>query len=293
MSAVWLILYLGGLVHLLTLYGYDPIRGGGPLLLLPVVLMPALPWAAQRMRWLLDPLLVRAMGLLGFACALLFVRSVYLDAWDTWAWGPSLLATGAGVGSLWAAVADPEPPGAGAWLWIAAWMLSGYLDPALPLLGAGLAGVLSASGNWPSPSGETDAEPLLRRPWLAFLLLGLALPKPWWDFGLQPTWALSCSAFGLGSAFAFCAPFRKILVSIQESFLAAGLGLLCVLYWPTWGPVWGVALGLLAGAVWSRLPRDSRWTAQGLAFLGGLLLSFALHANAWIPGLRHLIWLGN
>jgi hypothetical protein len=293
MSAVWLILYLGGLVHLLALYGYDALRGGGPLLLLPVVLMPLLPWASRRVNWLLDPLLGRGMGLLGFACALLFVRGAYLDAWDTWRWAPDLLAAGAGAGSLWAASADPEAPGPGAWLWIAAWLLGGFLDPALPLLGAGLAGVLAASGNWPSSSRAMPLEPILRRPSLAFLLLGLALPKPWWDFGLQPAWALSSAAFGLGGALAAWAPVRSLLARLPESLLAAAFGLLAILYWPTWALPWGAVLGLLAGSAWSRLPQPGRWAVPGLAFLGGLLLSFTLHANAWIPGLRHLIWLGN
>ena len=293
MSAVWLFLYLGGLVHLLTLYGYDALRGGGPLLLLPVALFPLLPRAARRATWLLDPLLVRGMGLLGFACALLFVRAAYLDAWDSWRLGPDLLMTGAGLGSLWAAAAAPESPGPGSWLWIAAWLLGGFLDPALPLLGAGLAGVLSASGNWPQGSNQPVSLAPLRRPWLAFLLLGLALPKPWWDFGLQPAWALAGAAFGLGAALAAWAPVRRLLAGLPETLLTAALGLLFILYWPTWSLPWGMALGLLAGGSWSRLPVADRWAIPGLAFLGGLLLSFTLHANIWIPGLRHIVWLGN
>lgn len=293
MSAVWLCLYLGGLVHLLTLYGYSALQGAGALLLLPIVLLPLLPWAARRVSWLLDPLLVRAMGLLGFACALLFVRAVYLDAWDTWRWGPDLLAAGAGIGSLWAATAEPEAPGPGTWAWIGCWLLAGFLDPAVPLLGAGLAGVLSASGQWPAGPIQAVPPPALRRPWLLFLLFGLALPKPWWDFGLRPEWALASAAVGLGGALAMLPSARRQLAKVPETVLALALGILAVLYWPTLGLVWGSAVGIFAGASWNRLPRGSAWAVPGLAFLGGLLLSFALHANAWIPGLRHLIWLGN
>jgi hypothetical protein len=293
MSAVWLFLYLGGLVHLLTLYGYDGLRGGGPVLLVPVVLMPILPWASRRLRWLFDPLLVRGMGLLGFACALLFVRTIYLDAWDSWRWGPDLLAAGAGIGSLWAAAAAPEPPRVGMWLWIGAWQLGGFLDPAVPMLGAGLAGVLSASGQWSASPAEVLPAPSLRRSWLVFLLLGLALPKPWWDFGLRPDWAFPAATVGLGGALASLPSARKRLALVPEFVLALALGVLAILYWPTRSLVWGSAIGIFAATAWVRLPRTGGWAVPGLAFLGGLLLSFALHANAWLPGLRHLIWLGN
>ena len=292
MSALWLLLYLGGLVHLLALYGYDPMHGWGALALLPVLLLLLLPRAARRWPALLDPLLVRGMGLLGFACALLFARELHLAAWDAWRLGPTLLSSLAGMGSLWAALADPSRPTPGTWIWIAAWLLAGYLDPALPLLGAGLGGVLSSSGFWPAPPEEFPPALALRRAWLAFLLLGLVLPKPWWDFGLVPAWALPTAALGLGGALAAWAPLRDGLARVPEGLLCTGLGLLFVLYWPTWGLPWGLALGLLAGSLWTRLD-PSRWEGPGLAFLAGLLLSFTLHANAWIPGLRHLIWLGN
>lgn len=288
MIVLWLLLYLATLVHLLALYGYRPGRGAGPLLLLPVVAMTVLPAATRRWRVLVHPVLIRALGAGAALAGVLFVRRVYLDAWDTWRWGPGLLVAGAGLASL--AVALGRGPGLrpGHWLWASAWLLGGYLDPALPLLGACLMGLLP-KGLAVEPIEATE----LRRPLLALFLVGMAFPKPWWDFDLDPRWAWGLAAFGIGAFFASLPRARGMGGRFPEASLRVLIGLFAVLYHPAFLVPWGLGLGLLMGLLWPRLPR--RVSLAGLAggFLGGLLLSFILHANAWIPGLRHLIWLGN
>lgn len=123
-------------------------------------------------------------------------------------------------------------------------------------------------------------------------LLGLALPKPWWDWGLQPNWAWPMLGFGLAAGLGSLNRLR-FAEFWPNWVLLTGLGALAVLYDPHLGLAWGVVLGLLSGCAWRRLPHPL--PLMGLAFplLLGLSLSFFLHANAWIPGLRHLIWLGN
>lgn len=289
MNAAWVILYLGGLVHLLALNGYGVKHPAAAALLLPVAAALILPPLLRGRE--LPPAILRTAGLLGFAGALLFVKSVYLEGWDCKAWGPSLAMTGAGLGSLLPALASKQTAGAGTWLWISFWLGTGFLDPALPVLGAGLAGMLEGSGL--GIGASAPAPKALRRPWLSLFLLGLALPKPWWDFGLERDWAWASAAVGAGAALASMPPLRTLLSRMPGAVPAWTFGLLAVAYAPAFGIPWGLALGFALGIAWVQLPRPLPLERAIAALLGGLLVSFSLHANAWLPGLRHLVWLGN
>lgn len=290
MNAVWLVLYLGSLVHLLALNGYGLKQPASLVILAPLAAVLLLPVLVRKRPSLLPPGLLRGAGLAGFACTLVFVKSIYLEGWDSAAWGPNLAVAGAGLGSLLPALAGTGSSGPGSWLWIAFWLGTGILDPALPLLGAGLAGMLQGSG-----LGLDTAQPAepasVPKPWLALFLFGLALPKPWWDYGIERGWAWAAASVGLGAALAAFGPVRSRWVRLPAWVPALGLGLLAILYAPAFGAPWGFLVGFCAGMTWARgpLPMD-RATA---AVLAGLLVSFAVHANAWIPGLRHLIWVGN
>ena len=293
MSAVWLLLWLAGHVHLLALNGLGNAPGRLLLVLLPVLALLLGPALHRRLPGLAAPGFRRGAGLAGLAGALAFARLVYLAGWDVGHLAASLATTLGGLGSLLAlgAPADEPPPGPGHWLWTGAWMLTGFLDPALPLLGGALAAALAAFGAFPpAPSAEA---PCGAAGFPAFLLLGLALPKPWWDFGPRPDWAWAGLALGLGGALAAWGPLRRRLALLPARTPALGLGLLAVLYGPAFLGAWGLALGGLAALAWDRAPRPFPRARLGLALLLGLLLSFVLHANLWIPGLRHLIWLGN
>jgi hypothetical protein len=293
MSAIWLILYLGSLVHLLVLNGFGLKHPASLIVLLPVAAALVLPPVFRRQPRLLPAGLVRAAGLLGFACTLVFVKSVYLEAWDTRDLILSVAIAGAGLGSLLPTLAGLGAPNAGTWLWVAFWLGAGLLDPALPLLGAGLGGMLAGSGLGLDDS-PIPADPPLARPWLALFLLGFALSKPWWDFGIEREWAWVSASVGLGAAFATVKPVARQLSRLPASSPVWVLGALALLYTPALGVPWGVLLGLAAGSAWPGLPRRPLPTERvAAAFLLGLVLSFGVHANAWIPGLRHLIWLGN
>lgn len=285
MSATWLLLYLGTLVHLLALNGYGLKHPASLLLLLPLAAALALPSLHRRP----PPGLVRAAGLAGFAGALLFVKAVYLEGWDTQAWGPALAMTLAGLGSLVPALAGSGTPGPGTWLWIAFWVCTGRLDPALPLLGAGLGGMLEGSG---LGLGEPAADaPGTGDGWILFLV-GLALPKPWWDFGIEPGRAWASAGVGLGAAMAALPLLGPRLDRIPGAVLAACSGALAILYVPGLGALWGTFLGLVLGTAWRRFPRPLPLDRASAILALGLLVSYALHANLWIPLLRHLVWLG-
>jgi hypothetical protein len=292
MTAVWLVLYLGSLVHLLALNGYGLAQPASLVVLVPLAAVFLLPSIVRRRPEFLPSVLLRGAGLLGFACTIVFVKTVHLDAWDTRAWGPCLAAAGAGLGSLLPALASSGPAGTGTWLWIAFWLGTGIIDPALPLLGAGLYGMLEGSG-----LGVEERAPLAiappSHPWLTLFLLGMALPNPWWDYGIEREWAWASASVGLGAALASLGFIQSRLSRLPAALPALFLGLLAILYMPALGVPWGIILGIALGAAWVRLPRPLPMDRAAAAFLAGLLISFTLHANAWIPGLRHLIWLGN
>lgn len=292
MIGPWLILFLGGLVHLLGLQGFSLRSAGAWCVLAPVLGLFTLPLIVRVLPAVSGPMARRVWGLLGFLCAILLAQSLYLEPWDTQALHPGLLVAGTGLFSLLAlAGADAELDGPGPWLWVAFWLLAGFLDPVLPLLGAALAGMLQASGIL--PEAELRPGPALALPGLSLALLGFALAKPWWDFGPRPDWAFAGAAFGLGAAFTQMPVLRPKLDAFPSRLLPWALGLLALLYHPAVGAAWGLCLGAATGLAWPRLPRPFPLTCLGGAFLLGLVLSFALHANAWLPGLRHLLWLGN
>lgn len=292
MSATWLILYLGSLVHLLALHGFGLKHPASFVVLVPVAAALLLPGVVRSRPALLPAGILRGAGLVGFACTLLFVKAVYMEAWDSTDWGLNLAAAGAGLGSLLPALTGAGVPGTGAWAWIAGWMLTGLLDPALPLLGVGLGGMLEGSGfGVDEPQDAGSAPPL--RPGLALFLLGLALPKPWWDYGIEREWAWASASFGIGAALVSIGWIRSRLRRLPASLNLGVIGALAVLYTPSLGIAWGLLLGGSAGIAWARFPRPLPLDRSSLAFLLGLLLSFALHANVWIPGVKHLIWLGN
>ena len=295
MTATWLLLYLAGLFHLLALSGYGPTSGPALLPLLPVVALLAGPSLRRKHPALFQGLPLRLAGLAGLAACLFLARRLSLVGWDSRELLPCALAAIGGLGSLWAVLGSAEeaPPRAAHWLWIGGWLGTGFLDPTLPLVGAGLTGALAAFGAFPSPAlSRPLPSPLARAP-LAFLLLGLALPKPWWDFGQQPEWAVAGTALGLGAALASLGPLRSRLDRLPAPALLAGLGLLAILYAPSLVGLWGLVLGLLTAQLWARAGAPFRLASLGGALLAGLALSFALHGNLWIPGLRRLLWLGN
>lgn len=295
MTAIWLLLFLAGLFHLLALSGYGPTSGPALLPLLPVVGLLIGPDLRRRYPALFQGLPLRLAGLAGLAACLLLARRLSLVGWDVREALPCTLAAVGGLGSLWAVLGTPAeaPPGPAHWLWVGGWLFTGFLDPALPLVGAGLSGALAAFGAFPRPGTSLSlATPLARAP-LAFFLLGLALPKPWWDFGQQPDWAVAGAALGLGAALASLAPVRTRLDRLPVPALLAGLGLLAILYAPSLLWPWGLVLGLLTAQLWARAGTPFRLAPLGGALLAGLTLSFALHGNLWIPGLRRLLWLGN
>jgi hypothetical protein len=121
---------------------------------------------------------------------------------------------------------------------------------------------------------------------MALFILGLAFPKAWFDWGFLPPGALAVGAMGLGAALAPLLPRR-----IPSWAALAFAGSLAVLYLPAFALPWGLALGLAWGVLDRRMAPPG--TSAVACFALGLALSFSLHANAWLPFLRHVIWLGN
>lgn len=290
MTTIWLFLWLGGLVHALALYGFDTKHPGGRVLLLPFLLFPLVAWLRKHHPRCFGPSALRIAGLLALASGMLFLGLRYHLHWDTDRVFPGLWAGLLGLSSFWVALGRPSRQGFGAWSWVAFWMAAGHFDPLLPLLGAGVAAFASAWDLMPGEAEPTNGQSLSS--FLLPFLLGLALPKPWWDWGLQPAWAGPMTSFGLAAGLASL-PTRLSGDRWPKALLLGGIGALAVLYDPRLGLLWGALLGLLTGAAWRRLPRPLPLLGLAYALLLGLAISFVLHANAWIPGLRHLIWLGN
>jgi len=98
---------------------------------------------------------------------------------------------------------------------------------------------------------------------------------------------------GLGAALSYLVAVRCAGARVPMALLNLGLGLLFIAYTPELGWLWGLCLGLVWGWIWQRLPRPlpRKRLTYGLAL--GFVLSYALHANLQLPGLRHLLWLGN
>jgi len=291
-TALWLFLYLACLTRLVGLYTLPSRSWSTLFLVLPLLLLPASVWLKKQWPRAFQGWPPKIAGLLALGAALGLARLLNLDFWDTKLAPASALAALLGLGAQWVLLAHAdETEGPGIWLWIAFWEYAGAWHPALTLLGLGLGACLAAFGALPHrPAPERPQAPL--RIWPAFLLLGLALPKPSWDLILEPTWAQAFSAFALGAALSYLPWLRKPGARLPQSALLVLLSTFFVCYPSSLAWLWALLLGILAGWVWARLPRPIPVLRLSVAFLLGLLLSAALHANAGRPFLRHFVWLG-
>lgn len=292
MIALWLFLYLAWLVRNLGILSIEERSWSTFCLVLPLL---ALPFTA-RLRRLRPELFhgwpTRIAGLVALISSLLLARMLSLDFWDTKRTGASLLVALLGLGLQWVMLARPEKSGGiSLWLWIAFWEYAGAWHPSFTPLGAGLGAGLVAFDLFPKQPWPPTSQRTVRV-WPALLLLGLALPKPAWDFLLEPTWAPAFAAFALGVALTHLAPLRNLGEKLSSTLLLGGMAILFVAYSSAFPWAWALALGGLTGWIWVRLPRPLPAAQLSAAFLLGLLLSFVLHANAGRPLLKHFIWLG-
>jgi hypothetical protein len=288
----WLLLYVGTLVHALTLYGFDGRDPRSLVLLLPLAGLPCLVMLQRRAPRLFDPWPVKISGLIALGLSLTLLRLLYLDYWDTHALLPNLLVAGLGIASLWASLGPWLGNSPAHWLWIGLWLLSGYLDPLMPFLGAGLS-ACARGFEWLVDAPRQDPATPLNRPFLAFFALGLVLPKPWWDWGLNPDWALAMACFGAGVALLQVSFCQRRLTKVPSWVACTVLVLLFVLYVPQLLWLWGLALGCTWSLLQGRMSKAHAGSSPGLFFVLGLVISFALHNNLWLPGLRHVLWIGN
>ncbi len=287
MRDAWLLLGLATELQLLFTYGFDFKR---PLPALFLLLPVALPFLLKRLPVLRPGWPLKIAGLLSFHAALFFARRQVLLPFDARDLFQTLMLAVTCVGAAWVLRSLPSRQTGGFELaWIGLWLLSGLLDPVLPILGLGLMALLMAFGRWPEAEGP--AVQAFFAPWF---VLGLVLLKPRWDYGLELAPALAMGTFALGWFLSRRAAFG-LKLGRKGTLLA--LGALGILYAP--GVLW--AWGLLAGLAWGWRQKFEAvdeavvpiLAAPAGGLLAGVILSFALHANAWLPGLRHVIWLGN
>ena len=292
MIALWLFLYLAWLVRNLGLLTLEERSWSTFFLVLPLLVLPLTArLRRQRPEWF-HGWPTRIAGLIALASSLVLARLLLLDFWDTKRVGASVLLALLGLGLQWVMLARPEPLGGlRLWLWIAFWEFAGAWHPALTPLGAGLGACLLAFDLFPRQPWPHSSRYALRV-WPALFLLGLTLPKPAWDFLLEPTWAQAFSAFALGVAFAHLAFLRGLGEKIPSALLLGAMAVLFVIYPSSIAWVWALLLGILGGWSLPRLPRPLPVVQVSAAFLLGLLLSFLLHANAGRPLLKHFVWLG-
>lgn len=290
MIALWLFLYLAWLVRNLGILTIEEKSWSSALLVLPLLVLPV----TARLRRLRPELFhgwpTRVAGLAALGASLALAKVLSLDFWDTRRLGASALVAVLGLGLQWVTLARPEKAGAvRLWIWIAFWEYAGAWHPALTPLGAGLGACLAAFQFFPR-----QPDPLSSRVsmgvWPALLLLGLAFPKPAWDYLLDPSWAHAFCAFALAMALAHTGRLQRLGERLPSGVLLGGLGGLSVLYPSALVWLWALALGLFAGWTWHRLPRPLPVGRISAAFLLGLLLSFLFHANAGRPVLRHVVW---
>jgi len=290
MITAWLLLFLLPLARALVGSGWGLHRPIEALPLLPLLALPVFLTLKRPNPDLFGGILLKVAGSGAGIVAVVFVRMRLLESMDFKIWQTGLLMAGLGLTSLWVAVGscrDKEGPGDA--LWAGAWLLLGWLDPTLPFLGCGVTAFLRGNSWWPVLHDEEEGSTL--SPFPVALLFGLALPKPCWDFGPEPGWSFALAAAGAGIALARA--LSALGRRLPGGALLTLLALLSVLYHPNAVIPWGAVLGLAAGWAMERTGRPARLGILSGGFLLGLALSFALHANAWIPGLRHLIWLGN
>lgn len=231
----------------------------------------------------------RGMGLLGMVAAVILLRRANLRVLEPRDGVDALLLAGAGLGSLLAFRSTEGERGAlpGAWLWIAGWSLTGMMNPWLPILGGALGACLDAWGILPESEASKPANP---GPSIFFpaLLIGLALPKPFWDFGFLPEADLSMVAFGLAVWLILGLPPRMKRVSF--GVCTGALLIATTLYSPSVPMASSAFLGLATGFL---MPRFS---FRPTTFLGGILLglmfSFVLHSNLQVSAIRAWAWWG-
>ena len=293
MNAIWLFLYLGCLIQLLTLYRLDLNKPATLLLALPILFLPLMDRISRHLPWLLGKGVVRGAGLLSLLSALAMARILNLGFWETRHLGLGMLSALVGLGLLLVVRSKPrENAGPGLWLWIAAWEFTGLWHPVMPLVGAGLSAFLGAFGRWPEGEPLSPASRSASSFW-TMLLLGLVLPKPWFDFNLEGTWAPSTAVFALTVGVVGLSRLREGLNHLSTALLLILLALAFVAYPSAWALAWSAMVGLLWGALWLRLPRPLSLAKLSLGFVLGLLVSYALHSNLGIPVLRRLIWWGS
>lgn len=293
MIAAWVFLYLGNLVHCLAIYGLEFQSPRFAIILFPIAFLP-LPILLKRHRpALFAAVPIRVLSATGLVAALLFMRGLNLDHWQTPDIMPSILVAVMGIASLWVALADPHrEDGAMIWLRIGIWQLTGFLHPGLPLAGASIFAFAGACG-YLAPVPFTSCSAKAPRAFPAALVLGLVLAKPWWDYSANPGWAPDLAAWGLGAALTYLAPLRRLGCKVPMWAIYVLMAALFVAYLPPLGWAWGILLGMAWGWIWQRLGRPLPFRPLSYGLLLGLALSFALHANLQIPVLRHLLWLGN
>lgn len=293
MTAIWLFLYLGALMRLMTLYRLDFRRPATFLLLLPILLLPLMAWICRHQPWLLRKPAILIAGIIALASALALAWILNLGFGDTTS--PGLAALYALLGLSLSVVAQAKPgecAGFGLWVWIAAWEYAGAWHPVLTLLGAGLAGFLVAFGQWPE-GRQLKAAPLHIHAFWAALLLGLVLPKPGFDFQFTGTWPSALAVFALGVGVAGLASMRVQLDRLPNLVPCLLLALAFVAYPSAWVHAWALVVGLLWGILWPRLPQPISRIRLSFGFIAGVLVSYSLHSNLGIPFLRRLLWWGS
>jgi hypothetical protein len=293
MTAVWLFLYLGALMRLMTLYRLDFRRPATFLLLLPILLLPLMERICRHQPWVLRKPALHVAGTIALASALALAWILNLGFGDTTSLGLAALYALLGLSLSIVAQALPgECAGFGIWLWIAFWEFTGTWHPILTLLGAGLSGFLVAFGKWPERRRLNPAPSPTEAFWAA-LLLGLVLPKPGFDFQFTGTWPSALAVFALGVGVAGLGNLRAYLDRLPNLVTYLLLGLAFVAYPSAWVHAWALVVGLLWGILWPRLPQPISRLRLSLGFIAGVMLSYILHSNLGIPFLKRLLWWGS
>lgn len=283
MILAWLFLTLASLLRCLTLYGFDG-KGSAFVILIPFVILPFLPRIKAQSRTLFEGRVPQIAGLLSLLGSTLLLRFAGLDYWETQAFWPNAFAFLSVTGSLWVAVSrNDRGEGSLDWIWTGLWMMTALLDPVMPMLGAS---ALACALAFRRQEGS-DITQKGQKPFLPFLILGLVLPKAWWDFDMNATWALSNSLFILGALGGSAILDRFFRLSY--GYVLGALSLFFFLYFTPLAWLWGLGVGLAFGIAYNRLERPISLIQSSFALLLGVTLSFALHANALLFG--RALWL--
>lgn len=231
----------------------------------------------------------RGAGLIALVAAVILLRRANLQVLEPRGGTDALLLAAAGLGSLLAFRSTGGERGAlpGTWLWIAGWSLTGLVSPWLPMLGGVLGACLDAWGVLPEAeaSKPTESGPSVILP---SFLIGLALPKPFWDFGFLPQADHAMVAFGCAVLLVLALPSR--MKHIPFWVCTGALLIATTLYFPALPMASSAFLGLATGFLLPRL------LAKPASFLGGILLglmlSFGLHSNLQVSAIRAWAWWG-